>query len=113
MASARGMAVLSTTGGVRCSSIRIRALSVFEGVVYTCHAVDPANPCRPTLEVDALTRDGDLDAGPLLVTLADYARMAGGADAVAPCLPALKQTGRLVEWMGVLHVSFPTWTTTS
>ena len=39
--------------------------------------------------------------------------MAGGADAVAPCLPALKQKGRLVEWMGVLHVSFPTWTTTS
>jgi hypothetical protein len=39
--------------------------------------------------------------------------MAGGEDAVAPCLPALKRKGRLVEWMGVLHVSFPTWTTTS
>jgi len=88
-------------------------LSVFEGVVYHCHAVDPANPCRPTLEVDALTREGDLDAGPLLITVADYARMAGGEDAVAPCLPALKRKGRLVEWMGVLHVSFPTWTTTS
>jgi len=105
--------VLSTTGGVGCSFIKIRALSVFEGVVYHCHAVDTTNPCRPTLEVDALTRDGDLDVGPLLVTLADYARMAGGEDAVTPCLPALKRKGRLVEWMGVLHVSFPTWTTTS
>jgi hypothetical protein len=88
-------------------------LSVFEGVVYHCHAVDTANPCRPTLEVDALTREGDLDAGPLLVTVADYARMVGGDDAVAACLSELKRKGRLVEWMGVLHVSFPTWTTAS
>jgi hypothetical protein len=88
-------------------------LSVFEGVVYHCQAVDAANPCRPTLEVDALTREGDLDAGPLLVTIEDYVRMAGGEDAIAPCLSELKRKGRLVEWMGVLHVSFPTWTTTS
>lgn len=86
-------------------------MSVFEGVVYHCHAVDTSNPCRPTLEVDALTREGDLDAGPLLVTVADYARMAGGGDTVALCLAKLKREGRLTEWMGVLHVTFPTWTT--
>ena len=45
--------------------MRIRALSVFEGVVYHCYAVDTSHPCRPTLEVDAVTREGDLDTGPL------------------------------------------------
>src|SRR4029079_1627943 len=57
--------------------MRIRALSVFEGVVYHCYAVDDANPCRPTLEVEALVRPGDVDQGPLLVTVADYLRMVG------------------------------------
>ena len=92
--------------------MKIRALSVFEGVVYHCYAIDAANPCRPTLEVDARTQDGDLDAGPLLITVADYARMAG-VDAAARCLPELKRKGRIVEWMGVAHVSFPTWTSRS
>ena len=89
--------------------VKIRALSVFEGIVYHCHAVDTSNPCRPTLEVDALTREGDLDQGPLLVTVADYVRMAGET-AAAQCLPRLRAQGRLVEKMGVVHVSFPTWT---
>jgi hypothetical protein len=89
--------------------VRIRALSVFEGVVYHCHAIDGSNPCRPVLEVDARTGPGDLDAGPLLVTFADYARMAGGPAAVRPCVDKLRAGGRLVEWMGVLHVAFPTW----
>lgn len=82
---------------------------MFEGIVYHCHAVDTANPCRPTLEVDALTRDGDLDQGPLLVTVADYVRMVGDEAAARRCLPELKRRNRLVEHMGVLHVSFPTW----
>ena len=90
--------------------VRIRALSVFEGVVYHCHAVDTANPCRPTLEVDAITREGDLDQGPLLVTVADYARMVG-SDVVSTCLEELRRKGRLAEHLGVLHVSFPTWST--
>jgi hypothetical protein len=89
--------------------MKIRALSVFEGVVYHCYAVDTTNPCRPTLEVEARTQEGDLDIGPLLITVADYARMAG-TDAAVRCLPELKSKGRIVDWMGVAHVSFPTWT---
>ena len=89
--------------------MKIRALSVFEGVVYHCYAVDDSNPCRPTLEVDALTRPGDLDAGPLLITVADYMRMAG-IDTAKASLPELKRKGRIVEHLGVQHVSFPTWT---
>jgi hypothetical protein len=91
--------------------MRIRALSVFEGVVYHCHVVDASNPCRPTLEVDALTREGDLDRGPLLVTVDDYVRMAG-PEAARRCLGELRRRGRIVDHLGALHVSFPTWTTT-
>ena len=90
--------------------VKIRALSVFEGIVYYCHAVDTANPCRPTLEVDALTREGDLDQGPLLVTVADYMRMVG-TEVARECLPELERKGRLVDHLGVAHLSFPTWTT--
>lgn len=88
--------------------MRIRALSVFEGVVYHCVAVSADHPCRPTLEVDARTQPGDLDAGPLLVTWGDYVRMAG-LDAARRCRPTLVRRRRLVERMGVTHVSFPTW----
>ena len=90
--------------------MKIRALSVFEGVVYHCYAVDESNPCRPVLEVEARTQPGDLESGPLLVTLADYARMAGGVAVVTPCLEDLRAKGRIVTWMDVEHVSFPTWT---
>ncbi len=89
--------------------MRIRALSVFEGVVYHCHAVELANPCRPTLEVDAVTHPGDLDVGPLLVTWAEYVRMVGTASA-RRCAPRLRSQGRLVEHLGVTHLVFPTWT---
>ena len=89
--------------------MRIRALSVFEGVVYHCYAVDTSHPCRPTLEVDAVTREGDLDTGPLLVSAADYLRMVG-ADAAAACLDELRRRGRLVDHQGVTHLRFPTWT---
>ena len=66
--------------------MRIRALSVFEGVVYHCWCVDPAHPARPTLEVEAVLRPGDADAesGPLLLSIADYIPMAGGMEARGP-----------------------------
>jgi hypothetical protein len=92
--------------------MRIRALSVFEGIVYQCWCVDPAQPCRPTLEVDALLRPGDADAtsGPLLLSVADYLTMAGSDRASSACLDELRAKGRIVEHLGVPHVSFPTWT---
>lgn len=92
--------------------VRIRAVSVFEGVVYHCWCVDPSNPCRPTLEVEAVLRPGDADAaaGPLLVSLADYVALAGGIERAGPCLEQLKAKGRIVERQGVAHVAFPTWT---
>jgi len=91
------------------SEVRIRALSVFEGVVYHCYALDAAHPGRPTLEVDARTRPGDLDQGPLLVTIDDWARMVGDRDRAKACLGELRARGRLVDHQGVLHVSFATW----
>ena len=92
--------------------MRIRALSVFEGVVYHCWCVDPTHPERPTLEVDALLRPGDADAasGPLLLSIADYIAMAGGMEVAAPCLDQLAAKGRIVEHLDVAHIAFPTWT---
>lgn len=94
------------------AGVRIRALSVFEGIVYHCWCVDGSQPCRPTLEVDALLRPGDADAtsGPLLLSVADYIPMAGGPEAAAPCLDQLKAKGRVREHLGVPHITFPTWT---
>lgn len=92
--------------------VRIRALSVFEGVVYHCWPVDPSHPERPTLEVDALLREGDADAGagPLLVTVSDYVAMVGDLPTARRCVAALRDRGRVVEWLGVEHISFPMWT---
>jgi len=92
--------------------VRIRALSVFEGVVYHCWCVDPSNPARPTLEVDAVLRPGDADAesGPLLLSIADYIAMAGGLEVAITCLDQLADQGRIVEHLDVPHISFPTWT---
>jgi hypothetical protein len=89
--------------------VRIRALSVFEGVVYHCAVVDRSAPCRPTLEVEAVLRDGDA-AGPLLLTVADYVLMAGGPEVARPCIDQLAARGRIVSHLGVAHVTFPTWT---
>jgi hypothetical protein len=92
--------------------VRIRALSVFEGVVYHSACVDPANPCRPVLEVDALLRPGDADAesGPLLLTVAEYAVMVGDEATARHCVGELAAKGRIVRRLGVAHVAFPTWT---
>jgi hypothetical protein len=90
--------------------VRIRALSVFEGVVYHCYAIDRDAPGRPVLEVEARTQPGDLDQGPLLVTVADYLRMAG-PERGRLHLSELRRRGRIVEHQGVAHLSFPTWTT--
>ncbi len=92
--------------------MRIRALSVFEGVVYHCWCVDPSRPSRPALEVEAVLRPGDADAesGPLLLSVADYIPMAGGVEAAAPILHELAARGRIVEHLDVPHITFPTWT---
>ena len=91
--------------------MRIRALSVFEGIVYHCVCMDASVPCRPTLEVDALLRPGDADAeaGPLLLSAAEYAVMVGDRDEAAE----LRAKGRLVDHLGVVHIAFPTWTPVS
>jgi hypothetical protein len=95
--------------------VRIRALSVFEGIVYQCVCIDASTPCRPTLEVDALLRPGDADAeaGPLLLSAAEYAVMVGDPDRARRCLNDLRAKGRLVDHLGVTHIAFPTWTPVS
>jgi hypothetical protein len=90
--------------------MRIRALSVFEHVVYHCWAVDPSDPCRPTLEVEAVLREGDADGGPLLLSVPEYAVMAGGPEVVRPCLERFRADGRIVDHLGVPHLAFPLWT---
>lgn len=97
---------------VDIAAVRIRALSIFEGIVYHSTCVDPSNPCRPTLEVDALLRPGDADAesGPLLLTVAEYAVMVGDDAQARRCVRELAAKGRIVERLGVDHVAFPTWT---
>lgn len=89
--------------------MRIRALSVFEGIVYHCVPMDLANPCRPTLEVEAIRRAGDADDGPLLVSVAEYSVMVGEATA-SRCVRELQRRGRVTERMGVRYLTFPTWT---
>ncbi len=92
--------------------MRIRALSVFEGVVYHCWCVDPTRPERPTVEVEARLGPGDADAasGPLLLSIADFIPMAGGMGLAGPCLTLFAQRGRIVDHLGVAHITFPTWT---
>lgn len=88
----------------------IRAVSVFEGIVYHSYVIDRSTPCRPMLEVEALVREGDVDSGPLLVSLAEYAALAGGPEVVASCIAHLRDNGRIVDHMGAPYLAFPTWT---
>ena len=92
--------------------MKIRVLSVFEGGIYHCWPSDLSNPCKPVLEVDAVLRDGDADAtsGPLLLSVAEYITMLGGLGPARPCLHELDAQGRIVEHLGVQHISFPMWT---
>jgi len=92
--------------------VRIRALSVFEGVVYHCVCVDASAPCRPVLEVDALLRPGDADAesGPLMLAVADYVAMVGDVQTARRCLDQFAAKGRIADHLGVEHLTFPTWT---
>ncbi len=80
---------------------------MFERIVYHCHCVDPHDPTRPVLEVEAVLRAGDAD-GPLLVAVADFKRMLG-FETVASALPRLRDSGRTVALDGVEYVSFPLW----
>ena len=87
--------------------MRIRALSVFERIVYHCVCIDEHDPVRPVLEVDAILRDGDAD-GPLLVTVADYKQMLGFEVAKA-CVPQLRDAGRTQSHDGVEYLVFRVW----
>ncbi len=89
--------------------MRIRAIAVFEGVIYNCYVVDPARPDRPILEVDALLRPGDADDGPLLLPVPTFMALVGGPEAADPHLRQLSERGRLVTRQGVAHIAFPTW----
>lgn len=84
-------------------------MSVFEGIVYHSVCLDPANPERPTLEVEAVVRDGDVDAGPVLLPWPDFVLMVGGRIA-RRCYPEFDAGGRIVDHLGVKHLAFPLWT---
>jgi hypothetical protein len=57
-----------------------------------------------------VVRDGDVDSGPLMLSVAEYATLAGGPDVVRPCLGRLRERGRIADHLGVPYVTFPTWT---
>ncbi len=89
--------------------MKIRAMSVFEGIVYHCACLDPSNPDKPTLEIDAVVRGGDVDEGPVLLPWADFIYMVGKPIADR-CYPDFDAAGRIVEHLGVKHLAFPLWT---
>ena len=84
-------------------------MSVFEGIVYHSACLDPSNPERPTLEVEAVVRDGDVDDGPVLLPWADFVFMVG-EPAARRCLPGFVADDRIVDHLGVKHLAFPLWT---
>ncbi len=90
--------------------MRIRAYSITDSVVYHCWPIDTSAPCRPELEVDAAVQPGDVDSGPLLLSVPDYVFMAGGMQVAAPCLRTFEAQGRIVDVLGVPHLAFPLWT---
>lgn len=87
--------------------MRLRALSVFERIVYHCACVDPRDPAHPVLEVDAVLREGDAD-GPLLVAVADFKRIIG-FEAANACVGELRRAGRTESHDGVEYVTFALW----
>jgi len=87
--------------------VRLRALSVFERIVYHCACVDPRDPAHPVLEVDAVLREGDAD-GPLLVAVADFKRIIG-FEAANACVGELRRAGRTESHDGVEYVTFALW----
>jgi hypothetical protein len=89
--------------------VRIRAIAIFERVVYNCFVVDPAHPDRPVLEVDAVLRPGDADGGPLLLPAPTFMALVGGPDAAQEPLRALDRAGRVLRHQGVAHVAFHVW----
>ena len=88
--------------------MRIRAIAVFERVVYNCFVTDAHRPERPVLEVEAILREGDAD-GPILLPVPQYMALVGGPEVAVPYLRGLSAQGRLVEHQGVTHLAFPTW----
>lgn len=90
--------------------MKIRAVSVFEGIVYQSFVVDPANPTRPTLEVEAVLRSGDADEGPLLLSVAEFLAMVPDQRAAVRCVDELAEQGRVVTHLGVPYLAFPFWT---
>jgi hypothetical protein len=87
--------------------VRVRALSVFEQIVYHCVCLDDRDPAHPVLEVDAVLREGDAD-GPLLVAVADFKRMLG-FDAAKVAASKLRDGGRTEVRDGVEYVTFAIW----
>jgi hypothetical protein len=84
-------------------------MSVFEHVVYHSACLDPSNPSRPTLEIDAVVREGDVDDGPVLLPWADFVFMVG-KPAADRCYPGFVEAGRIVDHLDVKHLAFPLWT---
>jgi hypothetical protein len=89
--------------------VRIRALSVFERVIYHSVVVDPTDPRRPRLEVEARVQPDDVEGGPLLLPLAEFRAMVGDEDLAAEAVAELRRGGRLADHLGVPHVAFPFW----
>jgi hypothetical protein len=87
--------------------VRLRALSVFERIVYHCACIDARDPAHPVLEVDAVLREGDAD-GPLLVAVADFKRIMG-FEAAKACVAELRRAGRTESRDGVEYVTFALW----
>ena len=84
-------------------------MSVFEGVVYHCICLDSSNPMRPTLEVEAVVRHGDVDEGPILLAWGDSVYMVG-QEVARECFAEFDRQGRIVEHQGIKHLTFPLWT---
>jgi hypothetical protein len=89
--------------------LKIKAMSVFEGIVYHSVCLDPSNPHRPTLEVEAVVRDGDVDDGPVLLPWPDFVFMVG-EETARRCYDGFAADDRIVDHLGVKHLAFPLWT---